>query len=97
MQQAETLHLPIYVESTMAAYEFYKSMGFEKLKESIIHEPEVEGGERTEVPLMVHMPRGAKDNNAFGSFAGWAEKGYPDLGLGDRKITWLNWWTTMLR
>lgn len=49
-------------------------MGFETLKEKIVHKAEVLGTETDiEVPLMVKMPSAAKGM----TFDEWREKGYP--------------------
>ena len=71
---AERAGLPAYLESSPKAYPLYQKLGFEKLSESIVHKPDVTGGETdVEVPLMVKMPSCA---HGVG-FEEWAKKGYP--------------------
>ncbi|KAI0414030.1 acyl-CoA N-acyltransferase [Xylaria grammica] len=74
---AESLGLPIYLESTGPGNSLYQAMGFDKLTHAqIIHKAEVTGSlEDTEIPLMVRMPSKAKEM----IFEEWAEKGYPDM------------------
>lgn len=71
---AEQMNLPVYLESSQKGYGLYVKMGFETLKEKIVHSPEVTGEkEPIEVPLMVKMPSAAKGL----TFEEWRAKGFP--------------------
>ncbi|KAK3388019.1 hypothetical protein B0H63DRAFT_471351 [Podospora didyma] len=66
--------LPIYFESSPSAVGLYEKLGYERLKETIVHRADVMGtDEDISVPLMVRMPAAAKGT----SFYEWKELGYP--------------------
>lgn len=70
----EKTNLPVYTESSPQAYGLYKKLGFQTLKEKIVHKPEVTGEDSdAEVPLVVKMPSAAGDL----VFEDWVAKGYP--------------------
>ncbi|KAH8601836.1 hypothetical protein B0O99DRAFT_648448 [Bisporella sp. PMI_857] len=70
----ESGELPVYFESSPSTVRLYEKMGFERLKESVVHKAEVLGTkENIEVPLMVKMPSCARGM----TFEEWREKGYP--------------------
>jgi predicted N-acetyltransferase YhbS len=71
---AEKAGVPVYLESSPGALPLYESLGFERLKETVVHRPEVTGEESdVEIPLMVKMPASAQGM----SYAEWAASGYP--------------------
>ncbi|CCF38674.1 hypothetical protein CH063_09714 [Colletotrichum higginsianum] len=71
---AELAGLPVYLESSEEAFALYKRLGFEVLKEKIVHRAGLVGAEKdVEVPLMVKMPSAAKGL----SFEEWRARGYP--------------------
>jgi GNAT superfamily N-acetyltransferase len=71
----EKTGMPIYLEATPDTFELYEKMGYEVLKEKVVHKAAVLGaGKDVEVPLMVKMPSYAKIN-----FEQWRKAGYPDL------------------
>lgn len=56
----DQLGLPMYLESSPTTFGFYEKMGFETLKDKIVHKASVIGADADiEVPLMVRMPSGA--------------------------------------
>lgn len=81
MNLADQLELPIYLEASKKGEGLYRKVGFETLKEKIVHRPEVTGmTEGIEVPLMVRMPSAAGGV----TYEEWAKRGFPaDYGLQD--------------
>ncbi|PGH15518.1 hypothetical protein AJ80_05535 [Polytolypa hystricis UAMH7299] len=72
----EKLGLPIYFESSPSTVGLYEKMGFERLKETVVHKAELMRTDNDiSVPLMVRMPSCAGGM----SFYDWAAKGYPRL------------------
>jgi hypothetical protein len=70
----EKVGLPVYFESSPSTVKLYEKMGFERLKESVVHKAEVLGTDTDiEVPLMVKMPSSAGGL----TFEEWRAKGYP--------------------
>lgn len=71
----EKMGLPFYLESSPTTVKLYEKMGFQRLKETVVHKAEILGTEKDAVvPLMVNMP-----SYAGMTFEEWVEKGYPDL------------------
>ncbi|KAK4159907.1 acyl-CoA N-acyltransferase [Cladorrhinum sp. PSN259] len=69
-------NLPIYFEASPTTVGLYERLGYERLKEKIVHKAEVLGTETDiEVPLMVRMPRSAGGMK----FEEWKEKGFPSF------------------
>ena len=72
---SEKIGLPFYLESSPTTVKLYEKMGFQRLKETVVHKAETLGTEKdTVVPLMVNMP-----SYAGMTFEEWVEKGYPEL------------------
>ncbi|KAK4462283.1 hypothetical protein QBC42DRAFT_201509 [Cladorrhinum samala] len=72
----DSLNLPLYFEASPSTVGLYEKVGYQRLKEKIVHKAEVLGTETDiEVPLMVRMPKAA---NGMG-FYEWKEKGYPSF------------------
>lgn len=72
---AERLGVPVYLESTPKGVGFYQKLGFEKLKEGVLHKREAIGSESDiEVPLMAKMPAAARM-----TFEEWAGNGLPQI------------------
>ena len=70
----ERTALPLYLESSPTTLELYAKMGFEKLRETVVHDAELLGTDSDiTVPLMVRMPSAGKGL----SFYEWQEKGCP--------------------
>lgn len=70
----DQLGLPVYFEASPTTYKLYEKMGFESLKEKLVHKAEVVGTDTDiEVPLMVRMPSCAGGL----TFKEWAARGYP--------------------
>ncbi|KAK0702501.1 hypothetical protein B0T21DRAFT_300046 [Apiosordaria backusii] len=66
--------LPLYFEASPSSVGLYEKMGYERLKETIVHKAETLGtATDISVPLMVKMPKAAGGM----SFYEWKEKGYP--------------------
>ncbi|KAI0535129.1 putative GNAT family acetyltransferase [Xylaria digitata] len=69
-------NLPVYFESSPSTVNLYKKIGFELLRETIVHKAEVLGTDTDiEVPLMVKMPSAASGM----SFEEWRSSGYPSF------------------
>ncbi|KAK3988933.1 hypothetical protein QBC44DRAFT_328460 [Cladorrhinum sp. PSN332] len=67
-------NLPMYFEASPSSVGLYEKLGYERLKEKIVHKAELLGTETDlEVPLMVRMPKAARGM----SFYEWKEKGFP--------------------
>ncbi|KAH8674206.1 hypothetical protein BX600DRAFT_509392 [Xylariales sp. PMI_506] len=67
--------LPMYLESSPTTQGLYRMMGFQLLKERVVHKAETLGTQTDiEVPLMVMMP-----SYANMTFDEWRANGYPDL------------------
>jgi hypothetical protein len=81
IETADRVGLPVYFESSPSTVKLYEKMGFETLRDKIVHKAEVLGTPTdVEVPLMVRMPKGAGM-----TFEEWVAKGYPPLkGYGKR-------------
>ncbi|KAK1750343.1 hypothetical protein QBC47DRAFT_464855 [Echria macrotheca] len=78
LELADRTALPIYFEASPSVVNLYLKLGYEKLKEEIVHKGDVLGLEEDiVVPLMVRMPAAA---NGMG-FYEWREKGYPRFGV----------------
>ncbi|KAK1969010.1 acyl-CoA N-acyltransferase [Colletotrichum sublineola] len=74
LDMAELAGLPVYLESSEEGFGLYKRLGFEVLKEKIVHRAGLVGAEKdVEVPLMVKMPSAAKGL----SFEECRAQGYP--------------------
>lgn len=73
---AESLGLPVYLESTQGGLPLYEAVGFEKLThETLVHRASDTGdSEDIEMSLMVKLPTKAKGI----AFKEWANKGYPE-------------------
>ncbi|KAK4222464.1 hypothetical protein QBC38DRAFT_489788 [Podospora fimiseda] len=70
------LNLPMYFEASLTSVGLYERLGYERLKEKIVHKAELLGTETDiEVPLFVMMPKSANGM----SFYEWKEKGYPSF------------------
>lgn len=55
---AEAWQVPLYFEASPSSVGLYEKMGFEKLKETIVHKKEILGTPQdVHVPLMVIMPK----------------------------------------
>ena len=66
--------LPLYLESSPAAYKMYQKLGFETLPEKVVHKAEVlDMPTDVEVPLMVRMPTQAGSM----TFEEWRRRGFP--------------------
>lgn len=73
----ERSRLPVYFEASPTVVELYKKMGFELLRETVVHKAEVLGTDSDiTIPLMVRMPSAAKGLG----FYEWKEQGYPRFG-----------------
>nr|KMM69654.1 hypothetical protein CPAG_05968 [Coccidioides posadasii RMSCC 3488] len=71
---SEQTGLPVYFEASPSTVKMYEKMGFETLKETIVHRAEDLGiKEDITVPLMVRMPSCAGGQ----TFEEWRAKGYP--------------------
>ncbi|VBB87334.1 Putative protein of unknown function [Podospora comata] len=67
-------NLPMYFEASPSSVGLYEKLGYERLKETIVHKAETLGtATDISVPLMVKMPKSAGGM----SFYEWKEKGYP--------------------
>lgn len=70
------MNLPIYFEASPTTVGLYEKLGYERLKETIVHKAETLGTETDiTVPLMVRMPKSANGM----SFYEWKEKGFPSF------------------
>lgn len=64
----------MYFEASPSSVGLYEKLGYERLKETIVHKAETLGtATDISVPLMVKMPKSAGGM----SFYEWKEKGYP--------------------
>lgn len=71
-------NLPLYGEASPSSVGLYEKLGYERLKEKVVHKAELLGTETDiEVPLMVRMPKAANGM----SFYEWKEKGYPSFNV----------------
>jgi hypothetical protein len=67
-------NLPMYFEASPSTVGLYEKMGFQRLKETIVHKADVLGTEEDiVVPLMVKMPSSAGKM----TFEEWKNQGYP--------------------
>ena len=74
IELSERTQLPLYFESSPTTLGLYQKMGFELLKENVVHKAETLGTPvDVTVPLMIRMPSAAGGM----SFDEWRQKGYP--------------------
>jgi N-acetylglutamate synthase-like GNAT family acetyltransferase len=78
IETSDSSGLPIYFESSPTTVKLYERVGFERLKEKIVHKAaDLQLDHDIEVPLMVRMPKRAQEKGI--TFEVWREQGYPDL------------------
>lgn len=78
--------LPLYFEASPTSVGLYEKLGYERLKETIVHKADLLGTEEdVSVPLMVRMPKAARGM----SFYEWKEKGHPSFSQPSPGITQL--------
>ncbi|KAK0634302.1 hypothetical protein B0T17DRAFT_501983 [Bombardia bombarda] len=77
IHMCEESALPIYFEASPSSIGLYEKLGYERLKETIVHKAELMGTpEDIVVPLVVRMPSQAKGM----TFYEWKAQGYPSFG-----------------